>query len=264
MRRHLRYLILLLILLFVAVNEALNKMRSTSWEEPLYVSIYAISGDDSRAADQYIESLKIESFEAIEQFVNREARRNGVAIDAIEVEYRGRLQQGPPQPPLQPSVLSNIWWSLKFRAWATYRDWSSDGDQGDIQLFVNYYDIETSQSLHHSVGLRGGLIGIINAFAEKSYRGSNQVVITHELMHTVGASDKYGYGNLPVYPQGYAAPHNQPLYPQRRAEIMGGRIPLTDTQSRMPQSLAEVVIGIYTAAEINWTVAPQASSSPDE
>lgn len=256
MRRNLRYLILLLILLFVAVNEALNKMRSTSWDEPLYVSIYATSGDNRKATDRYIEALSRDTFEAIEKFVNREARRNGITIDAIEVEYRGRLEEGPPQPPLQASVLGNIWWSLKFRAWATYRDWSSDGDQGDIQLFVNYYDIETSQSLHHSVGLRGGLIGIINAFAEKSYHGSNQVVITHELMHTLGASDKYGKHNLPVYPDGYAAPYRQPLYPQRRAEIMGGRIPLSETQFRMPQSLAEVVIGVYTAAEINWTADP--------
>jgi hypothetical protein len=252
MRRHLRYLILLLILLFVAVNEALNKMRSTSWDESLYVSIYVIRGDNSRTTDQYINSLTTGNFESIEKFVNREARRNGIEIDAIEVEYRGRLEQGPPQPPLHPSVLSNIWWSLKFRAWATYRDWSSDGDQGDVQLFVNYYDIKTTQSLHHSVGLRGGLIGIINAFADKSYRGSNQVVITHELMHTLGASDKYGDNNLPLFPQGYAAPYHQPLYPQRRAEIMGGRIPLSEAQSKMPQSLNEVVIGIYTAAEINW------------
>lgn len=252
MRRHLRYLILLLILLFVVVNEALNKMRSTSWEESLYVSIYVISGDNSRTTDQYIDSLTTGNFESVEKFVNREARRNSIAIDAIKVEYQGRLAEGPPQPPLQPSVLSNIWWSLKFRAWATYRDWSSDGDQGDVQLFVIYYDIKTTQSLHHSVGLRGGLIGIINAFADKSYRGSNQFIITHELMHTLGASDKYGNDNLPLFPQGYAAPYRQPLYPQRQAEIMGGRIPLSDARSRMPQSLAEVVVGIYTAAEINW------------
>ena len=117
-------------------------------------------------------------------------------IDAIDVEYNGRLQEGPPQPPLQQSVLKNIWWSLKFRAWAVLRAWNSDGDQGDVELFVNYYDTKKTQSLGHSVGLQGGLIGIINAFAHKSYRGSNQVVITHELMHTVGASDKYGAGSL--------------------------------------------------------------------
>ncbi len=34
MRKHLRYLILLLILLFVVINEAVNKSQTTSWEAP--------------------------------------------------------------------------------------------------------------------------------------------------------------------------------------------------------------------------------------
>ena len=96
------------------------------------------------------------------------------------------------------------------------------------------------------------MIGIINAFADKSYRGSNQVVITHELMHTLGATDKYGANNMPAYPAGYAEPYRVPLYPQRAAEIMGGRIPLSAQKARMPVSLDEAVIGVQTAAEINW------------
>ncbi|MCP4982394.1 MAG: hypothetical protein GY935_18090 [Gammaproteobacteria bacterium] len=252
MRRNLRYLILLLILLFVAVNEALNKTRSTSWENSLWVRVYAVNGDNRDATERYIDSLTSKNFKAIETFVNREARRGGIEIDAIDVEYNGRLAEGPPQPPSGQSILQNIWWSLKFRAWATHRAWTSDNDQGDVELFVSYYDTETTQSLRHSVGLQGGLIGIINAFADRSYRGSNQVVITHELMHTLGASDKYGADNLPLHPQGYAWPESKPLHPQRQAEIMGGRIPLSPGQVRMPQSLSEVVIGRYTAAEINW------------
>ena len=35
---------------------------------------------------------------------------------------------------------------------------------------------------------------------------------------------------------------------------MGGRIPLSAQQAKMPESLAEVVVGAHTAAEINWTV----------
>lgn len=252
MRKNLRYLILLLILLFVAVNEALNKTRSTSWENPLWVRIYAVNGDGREATDKYIDSLTTDSFNKIEKFVNREARRYGIKIDAIDVEYNGRLQSAPPQPPSGQSLLENIWWSLKFRAWAANRAWSSDGDEGDIELFVSYYDIETSQSLRHSVGLQGGLIGIINAFADKSYRGSNQVVIAHELMHTLGASDKYSADNQPILPQGYAEPGRNPLFPQLKAEIMGGRIPLSMQDSRIPESLNQVVVGIYTAAEINW------------
>ena len=254
MRRHLRYLILLVILLFVAVNEVLNKVRSTSWEIPLWVRIYAVNGDGRPATDRYIASLTKDSFAQVETFVNREARRYGIQIDAIDVEYNGRLESGPPQPPYGQSLLENVWWSLKFRAWEVRRDWNSDEEDGDVELFVIYYDTATTQSLHHSVGLRGGLIGIINAFADKTYKGSNQVVVTHELLHTLGATDKYGPRNIPEYPQGYAAPYQDPLYPQNKAEIMGGRIPLSPQPSVMPNSLADVKIGIYTAAEINWPV----------
>ena len=252
MRKHLRYLILLLILLFVAVNEALNKTRSTSWENPLWVRIYAVNGDGREATDKFIDSLKTDSFNTIEKFVNREARRYGIRIDAVDVEYNGRLQSRPPRLPTDQSLLGNIWWSLKFRAWAAYRAWNSDRDTGDIELFVNYYDPATTHSLRHSVGLQGGLIGIINAFAEKSYRGSNQVVIAHEFMHTLGASDKYAPDNQPIPPQGYAEPGRIPLLPQQKAEIMGGRIPLSMQDSKIPESLNQVVVGIYTAAEINW------------
>lgn len=254
MSRNLRYLILLLILLFVALNETVNKMSSTSWEAPLWVRIYALNGDGRSATDRYIDKLESRDFKAIEHFVNNEARRYGLAIEAVEVEYNGRLQSHPPQPPSGQSVLENIWWSLSFRFWAMRRGWSSDSDEGDIELFVSYYDTETTHSLRHSVGLQGGMIGIINAFADASYRGSNQVVIAHEMMHTLGATDKYDSANMPLHPQGYADPFSKPLFPQTGAEIMGGRIPLSPRQAKMPQSLNEVVIGAYTAAEINWPV----------
>ncbi len=254
MRKNLRYLILLLILLAVAVNEALNKTRSTGWEEPLWVRIYAVNGDGRAATDRYIDSLETGDFEAIERWLNREARRYGITIDAFDVAYNGRLDEPPPPPPSGQNLFENVWWSLGFRVWATRRGWSSDDETGDIELFVNYYDTETTQSLRHSVGLQGGLIGIINAFADRSYRGSNQVVITHELMHTVGARDKYDAANRPLFPEGYAEPKRRPLHPQRRAEIMGGRIPLSPQQAKMPNSLAEVAVGDVTAAEINWPV----------
>lgn len=254
MRRNLRYIILLAILLFVATNEAAIKFRTASWERPLEVHIYAVSGDGRAASEAYVDSLTTKQFSAIEKFVNGEGKRYGIPYDAIEVVYHGRLESHPPQPPSGQSVMDTILWSLRFRFWAWHRGWTSDNDSGDVELFVSYYDTATSSSLRHSVGLQGGMIGIINAFAEKSYRGSNHVVIIHELMHTLGATDKYGVDNRPQFPEGYAEPFQNPRYPQRKAEIMGGRIPLSAQQSKMPELLSNVVVGAFTAAEINWSV----------
>ncbi len=254
MRKSLRCTILLLILLFVAVNEAVLKMRSTSWERPLEVHIYAVSGDSRAASESYVDSLTSEHFKPIETFMRRSAKSYNLDIQPVEVTYHGRLESHPPQPPSGQSTVENILWSLRFRAWAWHRGWTSDNPRSDVELFVSYYDLATSNSLRHSVGLQGGLIGIINAFADKSYRGSNQVVITHELMHTLGATDKYDAGNMPAHPEGYAEPFRSPLYPQRKAEIMGGRIPLSAGQSKMPEKLSDVVVGSFTAIEINWPV----------
>ena len=73
------------------------------------------------------------------------------------------------------------------------------------------------------------------------------------MLHTLGASDKYaGLDSLPVFPIGYAEPDRDPLYPQRYAEIMGGRVPLSAHQAKIPTALRNVRIGGATALEINW------------
>jgi len=252
--RYFRYLVLLLILAFVVVHESRVKDRVASWDQTLQVRIFAINGDGSHATGKYIRALKLAKFSPVERFVNKEAKRYDIPIEAIKISYGGELESGPPQPPRQPSALANILWSLHFRAWALYQSYHNSKETLDINLFISYYDTSTTRSLGHSVGLQRGLIGLINGFASKNYNGSNNLVIAHELMHTMGASDKYDQSNLPIHPGGFADPYQQPLYPQYRAEVMGGRIPVSDTRARIPQKLGQVVVGAYTAAEIGWYV----------
>jgi hypothetical protein len=97
------------------------------------------------------------------------------------------------------------------------------------------------------------LIGVVNAFARPDMDGSNNVIIAHELMHALGATDRYQPGtNRPLYPDGFADPDAVPLYPQSRAEIMAGRIPVSETAAEIPIGMREVMIGTKTAREINW------------
>jgi hypothetical protein len=150
-------------------------------------------------------------------------------------------------------MLRIMLWSLELRAWAWWND-TYKGPKPDVRLFVLYHDPATSPSLPHSTGLQKGMLGVVNAFAEPNLEGSNNVVISHELLHTLGATDKYDAdGNLPRFPDGYAAPHAKPLLPQQRAEIMAGRIPISETVAETPASMKQVVIGAQTAREINWT-----------
>ncbi len=67
------------------------------------------------------------------------------------------------------------------------------------------------------------------------------------------ATDKYDLSTgLPSFPDGYAEPDKQPLLPQQFAELMGGRIPLTEGAAEIPKSLRLTLIGQKTAQEIGW------------
>ena len=79
-------------------------------------------------------------------------------------------------------------------------------------------------------------------------------MIAHELLHTLGATDKYDLQtNQPCFPHGFAEPDREPRYPQALAELMGGRIPISSDEAQTPESLRQVVVGPATAAEIGWT-----------
>ena len=87
----------------------------------------------------------------------------------------------------------------------------------------------------------------------KKHEKQNNFIILHELLHTLGATDKYNLStNQPIFPEGYAEPNRKPTYPQRKAEIMGGRIPLSATEAKIPSSLKKAIIGTKTAREIGW------------
>jgi len=70
-------------------------------------------------------------------------------------------------------------------------------------------------------------------------------------LHTLGATDKYDLATgYPFVPEGLAEPDRKPIFPQRYAEIMGGRIALARDDAIVPESLKLAVIGPLTASEI--------------
>jgi len=82
---------------------------------------------------------------------------------------------------------------------------------------------------------------------------TNNVVIAHEILHTLGATDKYDPVSLePLFPAGYAEPHRQPLLPQSLTEIMAGRYVVSPGTFEMPDSLRDARVGSETAREIRW------------
>lgn len=254
MARAIRITILVLILVLVGIDAWRTRVASVEWRYTLPVTLYPINGDGSDAASTYIRQATVEAFKPIEAFMRHEARRYGVGDRAsIEVALAEETDSLPPERPESSNPLTAAWWSLRLRFWA-WRHSDSVGPGPRIRMYLVYFDPDRIEPLAHSTGLKNGLLGVVNVYADPAMTAENNVIVVHELLHTLGATDKYEYAsNLPRHPEGYADPERVPLHPQSRAEIMGGRIPVTETSAVQPVSLNYVVIGPQTAQEINWT-----------
>jgi hypothetical protein len=249
----LRIAILLLVLLVVALTTWQDRYLSTRWHDPLYVAIYPIAADDSPVTRAYLASLDIERFKPIDRFFAREAERYHLQTsEPVRMRLRPELKDRPPQRAADAGLLATALWSLRLRYWA-WRVSGHTGEPEDIRMFVLYHDPALTPTVPHSLGLMKGLIGVVYTFAAPEMDGANNVVIAHELLHTVGASDKYHFvDDAPRFPDGFGDPSQRPLYPQRTAELMAGRRMLAPDKWQQAASLDEVVIGPATALEIRW------------
>jgi hypothetical protein len=100
-------------------------------------------------------------------------------------------------------------------------------------------------------GAAGGDFGMVAATLLDRAAVLTQVALLHELLHLVGATDKYDAQGHAVGAEGLAEP-SLGLH-QRRAELMVGEVPTGPSQGRLAQSLDEVSVGAATAREVRWT-----------
>ena len=255
MWKNIRIALLLFVLLGVAVHSWLDRIATQGWKETLWVGIFPLNGDGTLMAQRYVEGLTVQDFSGIEEFFAREAHRYGVTIEQpVHAELYPQGSELPPALALDAGPLGIAWWSLKLRWFAAHATAVPGRAPPRIRIFVLYHDPSTLDRVPDSHGLQKGLIGVVHAFAQPAMAGRNNIVIAHELMHTLGASDKYDLGSgTPLYPSGFAEPQREPLYPQGRAEIMAGRRALSRQDFEMPPGLGDVVVGPATALEIRWT-----------
>lgn len=254
--RRLRILLLLGALAAALGFTWLERSRVRSWQAPLDVAVIPINGDGSGEAAAAIDAVRADDFADIGAFLEREVARYGVRhAPAMRVTLLPELTRTPPAPPRDGSVLKVMAWSLKLRWWV-YRQ--SDGwlpQPGRIKLFLLYHAPEDGVALEHSLGLQKGLIGVVHVFADPAQAAQNNIVIAHELLHTLGATDKYEAGGMPRYPEGYAEPELPQRTLRREAEIMAGRLVGARGEPVMPPGLQRCVVGSLTAYEIGLDAA---------
>ena len=249
-----RIVFLLSILLVILFNTWMTEKRMASWERPILVTIYPIAANDNPATLGFVKKVDESYFADVNEFMARETLPYGIRVTpAFRFQVAQASTELPPAIPNGFEAAQVAWWSLKMRWWAWMKELNDDLVSPDIQMFVLFHQLNGNNEVGISVGMRKGRYGIVKAYTREQMNPENLVVFTHEMLHVLGSTDKYVLSNgEPIFPHGYAEPNKRPLFPQKRAEIMGGRIPINSYSSLMPDSLDECKIGRLTAEEIGF------------
>jgi hypothetical protein len=250
-----RLAVLLAVLLFVALGAWLDGRRSTAWDGTLRVTVYplAVGGDGSTT--KYVAGLDAEAYADVIDFLAGEAARYGVRLaEPVRLRVSHVLRDPPPAAPRDAGPVGIGLWSLRMRYWAWRVAAGDPLPPPDVQVFALYHPADGAHPAPDSTGLRKGLFAVTHLYASADAQGSNDVVLTHELLHTLGATDKYDRATgQPLDPQGLGDPSREPRYPQGTGEIMAGRIASSATDAVIPDSLAQMTVGPATAREIGWS-----------
>lgn len=244
---------ILLVILATVVQQTLQEDADLAWKKNFYVAVYPINADGSEKVSAYIKTLQQKDLEPVAEYFAEEAQRYGLALRRpFELRLGEEVKAIPPAPPEQGNMFEVIAWSLKFRFFA-WQHAPNMAIKPDIKLYLLYHDPILTQRLSHSTALSKGRIGRVNVFADKAYAKQNLVILAHELLHTVKATDKYDTSTgLPIYPDGFAEPNKTPLYPQQFAELMGARVPTKEGVAEIPRHIGLTLVGHKTAKEIGW------------
>ena len=249
-----RIVLLLTILFVIVVGTWMTEKRMAAWERPILVTVYPVAADDRGSTLKFARSIEADYFDAVNRFFETQSQPYGFSVTpAFRFQLAAASTDRPPQVPEQFNTAAIGWWSLKMRWWTWTKALTDGLVTPDIQMIMMLHSLNGTNEMGISVGMRKGRYGIVKAYARKSTEQTNLVVFTHELLHVLGATDKYvlSTGN-PIFPHGFADPDQRPLFPQKRAEIMGGAIPISTVSSSMPDSLEQCKIGRLTAEEIGF------------
>ena len=248
-----RIAVLSLILLFFGFLSLTQLVYTRNWNQTIDVTIIPINADGHIVTADYINSLRTDNFTIIDKWAEREARRHNLDLETpFKVTLGKEITELPPAWPSNDNWMAVLAWGLRFRWWAYQQTKDTHKGLTTVRMFVMYHEGDSDEPLAHSLGMQKGLLGLVHAYALNEQTDQNNVVIAHELLHTVGATDKYSQYGSPKFPTGYADMYRDPLFPQRYAEIMAGRIPTSEVTSYMAESLRSAQINEFTALEINW------------
>ena len=245
----------LVCVLLWAWRDVHNRRERNNWDRPLSVAIVLVRMGriDDAAIDAFHARLK-----ALDTRLSDEAHRyRPDAVHPFVFHFVGPVDVD--QPPPKPAGESIV--DAAKQSWALWR-WTSrvdtaaniDSEAYDSRIYVAAR-LPASGALMMIEGdsQEGGRIGAVEVELDPSMVDFSLFVAAHELLHTLGASDKYDAEGRTLIPGGLADPSRVPLYPQPFAEVMARNRPVSADVELPPDRLDQLAVGRDTAREIGWT-----------
>lgn len=254
-----RVLALLTLLAVVALwawGRTRTRRARTEWRQPVAVALF-VSGDvgpaEVAALGASVEAIGVRLTEERDRYLP------GRPPPAFAFELYGPLRPGR-LPPSEPPA--GDWVGRALHAWSLWRAEReifalTPGFQpalADVRLHVLATRRRGDAPLSvEGIGAAGGEVGVVRASFDAGDAFLAATAATHELLHCLGATDKYDSAGHAIAPDGLAEPGLTPTWPQRYAEIMVGEVPTGPSRGRLPSGPAELAVGPATAAEIGWS-----------
>lgn len=258
--RLLRLAVLLGVLAIVvayAAKDVWQRRDRNGWRRPLDVAIVIA---EREPLDPTLTGALRERLTTLEQRLSEERGRYGSGPAPFRFQLYGPVSVSSAPPAPASDHLTDLAVHA-FRAWRYFRDVNERANVpspafDSLVYLVARRPADVRRNAVEGQSEQGGRTGSVEVELDETMVDLALFVATHELLHTLGASDKYDERGLVLVPDGLADPDRRPLYPQVAAEVMSRNVALGPNQERPPVSLAELRVGTATAREIGW-LSPQ-------
>jgi hypothetical protein len=244
-------LCVLAVVVLYAVRDVLVRHARTEWRRPLDVAFVVVTqpGVDASA----VAALRARVPDLAARLTSELHRYRPGAPAPFAFTLYGPTPLAEPLPVPEDGLLGAVRYAYGLHRFTG----DIDGRLGvpkrgfDARLYL-VLGAPTDRAVVEGMSEHGGRIGVARAELDADAVDIALFVATHELFHTLGASDHYGPDGRALVPDGLAEPERSPLYPQEFAEVMARNRPVSPTSEERPESLAELAVGPSTAREVGW------------
>lgn len=255
-----RVSILLCILLGVslyAIRDYRSRHGRNDWDRTLAISFVVVREGPVTADALAALRARVPALET--QLLAQMQRYRKTTIAPVKVTIRGPVDGAGPAPAPGSGVIDALAYQWRLWRWTRKVDDLAGFDAGDadsrIYLVVKPPVASEGKIVRQIEGASelNGRVGVVSVDLDPVMADFALFVATHEMLHTLGASDKYTPDGSILVPSGLPEPDAFPLYPQRFAEVMARHRAVDDHTTKPPRDLGELAIGAETAREIGWT-----------